>query len=65
MEDVIPQLCGVSLNDGESGAEIGSASAGPVIKDGIIVFPAEVQVAIDQVCIWCILNLSLFSSNYY
>ena len=51
MEDVIPQLCGVSLNDGESWAEIGSASAEPVIKDGIIVFPAEVQVAIDQVCI--------------
>lgn len=52
MEDVIiPQLCGVSLNDGETAvAELGSAApAGPVIKDGIIVFPAEVQAAIDQV----------------
>ncbi len=53
MEDVIiPQLCGLSLNDGETVvAELGSAApAGPVIKDGIIVFPAEVQAAIDQVC---------------
>ncbi len=51
MEDVIPQLCGVSLSDGETGVELGSAPAGPVIKDGIIVFPAEVQAAIDQVCV--------------
>ena len=45
---MIPQLCGVVQDDCGGGSV---APQGPILRDGVIVFPAEVQAAIDQVCI--------------
>ena len=49
MEDVIPQLCGIETSSGKN-VDGSAPVAGPTVKDGVLIFPDEVQAAIDQVC---------------
>ena len=59
MEDAIPQLCGIVKDDAESAvvnAVSSGGSGGAVLRDGVIVFPEDVQAAIDQVCIYKIVQ---------